>query len=326
MKCCFVCGKKIEIKTNNTKQRTCSANCRQRLQRQKNKHLNEYLFLAFFFFGQKVKTPKIKKPKKVYQKRKDFSFNCFLESTCGHCGKNHVRLIFTDKPKRPGKTVLCWECSYRHRRDCSYCKQEFSPVSLVGNTACYCIPCRRKLMSITQKKGSITGLYPVSGCRWCLKDFQPKSNRSKCCSRNCTLSFNEMVRRTGQEVRFSGLINCVCGKLISATARKCPPCTFENKLQRRGIAQARRYEAMRLGDRGINWRSLGKRDGWVCYLCNWVVQQRAGTAYKPFGGTVDHLIPLSKGGTHTWDNVALAHRRCNTSRGNKDLELSDVES
>jgi len=36
------------------------------------------------------------------------------------------------------------------------------------------------------------------------------------------------------------------------------------------------------------------------------------------GGTVDHLIPLTPDGTHTWGNVALAHRFCNISRGNRD--------
>jgi 5-methylcytosine-specific restriction endonuclease McrA len=31
--------------------------------------------------------------------------------------------------------------------------------------------------------------------------------------------------------------------------------------------------------------------------------------------TLDHLIPLSKGGNHTSDNLALAHGRCNSRRG-----------
>lgn len=35
--------------------------------------------------------------------------------------------------------------------------------------------------------------------------------------------------------------------------------------------------------------------------------------------SVDHVIPLSKGGTHTWDNVKLAHKRCNSKKGNKDV-------
>lgn len=31
--------------------------------------------------------------------------------------------------------------------------------------------------------------------------------------------------------------------------------------------------------------------------------------------TMDHLVPLSKGGDHSWENVALAHRSCNSKRG-----------
>lgn len=30
--------------------------------------------------------------------------------------------------------------------------------------------------------------------------------------------------------------------------------------------------------------------------------------------TLDHIIPLSKGGTHTWDNVQLAHMSCNAGK------------
>jgi 5-methylcytosine-specific restriction endonuclease McrA len=33
--------------------------------------------------------------------------------------------------------------------------------------------------------------------------------------------------------------------------------------------------------------------------------------------TLDHIIPLSKGGTHTWDNVRPAHRRCNELKGDR---------
>jgi 5-methylcytosine-specific restriction endonuclease McrA len=30
---------------------------------------------------------------------------------------------------------------------------------------------------------------------------------------------------------------------------------------------------------------------------------------------VDHLVPIAAGGSHTWDNVAVAHWDCNQSRG-----------
>lgn len=32
--------------------------------------------------------------------------------------------------------------------------------------------------------------------------------------------------------------------------------------------------------------------------------------------TIEHIVPLSMGGTHTWDNVAASHARCNWERGN----------
>lgn len=35
------------------------------------------------------------------------------------------------------------------------------------------------------------------------------------------------------------------------------------------------------------------------------------------GLSVDHRIPLARGGTHTWDNVALVHFRCNVRKGDR---------
>lgn len=33
-------------------------------------------------------------------------------------------------------------------------------------------------------------------------------------------------------------------------------------------------------------------------------------------GTLDHVIPASKHGSHTYDNIQLAHRACNREKGN----------
>lgn len=98
-------------------------------------------------------------------------------------------------------------------------------------------------------------------------------------------------------------------------SRRCPACRLAHEEKRRGRTGAVRLAARNAGDRSIHWRPLGERDGWRCHICGGKVQQKPGTAHEPKGATVDHLVPIADGGEHEWHNVALAHRRCNISRG-----------
>lgn len=59
---------------------------------------------------------------------------------------------------------------------------------------------------------------------------------------------------------------------------------------------------------------IGERDGWRCHLCGDRVDRRL-SGNDSDGPTIDHLIPVSVGGRDVRENVALAHRRCNTARG-----------
>ena len=74
----------------------------------------------------------------------------------------------------------------------------------------------------------------------------------------------------------------------------------------------------RLHDSDINIEKLFERDRGICYLCGnacdwndgaWIDGTFiAGNNYP----SIDHVFPISKGGTHTWGNIKLACRRCNT--------------
>lgn len=74
-------------------------------------------------------------------------------------------------------------------------------------------------------------------------------------------------------------------------------------------------------DTDITLEKLFKRDGGVCYICgcscDWSdIVERDGT--KIAGDhypSIDHVKPVAKGGTHTWDNIKLACRGCNTLKG-----------
>lgn len=60
-----------------------------------------------------------------------------------------------------------------------------------------------------------------------------------------------------------------------------------------------------------------KRDNYICQLCGKLTDKTVGYRHSLYP-TIDHIIPLSKGGTHEPDNVQTAHKGCNSSKGNRN--------
>jgi 5-methylcytosine-specific restriction endonuclease McrA len=54
-------------------------------------------------------------------------------------------------------------------------------------------------------------------------------------------------------------------------------------------------------------RAVFARDGGRCVYCGGVAT------------SIDHVVPRSRGGTHTWDNVVAACRRCNHTKADRSL-------
>jgi 5-methylcytosine-specific restriction endonuclease McrA len=63
----------------------------------------------------------------------------------------------------------------------------------------------------------------------------------------------------------------------------------------------------RMVQRKISRRALFARDGWRCVYC--------GTTAGRL--TLDHVIPRSKGGDSTWENVVTSCAPCNLRKGNR---------
>lgn len=58
----------------------------------------------------------------------------------------------------------------------------------------------------------------------------------------------------------------------------------------------------------LNRKAILTRDKGLCQYC-----------FKS-GDTIDHVIPRSRGGTHTWTNVVTACRKCNAKKDDKTLK------
>lgn len=76
-------------------------------------------------------------------------------------------------------------------------------------------------------------------------------------------------------------------------------------------------------DKDINLVDLFKKSNGVCYLCGKpcdIEDRREANGTIICGDmypSIDHVIPLARGGQHSWNNVRLAHRICNSLKSDK---------
>lgn len=104
----------------------------------------------------------------------------------------------------------------------------------------------------------------------------------------------------------------------------CMRCTADRAILRRKLglgrdkmwaySAQRRAQKLRTRSERFSRLEIFDRDGWVCRLCDRPIDATLSHP-DPWHGNVDHIIPLSRGGTHTRDNVQAAHFRCNLQKG-----------
>lgn len=115
-----------------------------------------------------------------------------------------------------------------------------------------------------------------------------------------------------------------CGNLFIGDtlycSNKCRNKNHENKKTRLRHERAKQNGEI---DYTITLDKLIKRDNNICYICNRECNLNdytyngntfiAGNYYP----SIDHVVPLAKGGTHEWSNIKLAHRICNSLKKDK---------
>lgn len=105
-----------------------------------------------------------------------------------------------------------------------------------------------------------------------------------------------------------GLTGYRCSQLTTQT--RCPRCA--HLFRRQQETSARRKAQKAATDplyKAPAYKALKARlkaQPGICHLCG-----------QPGATSVDHVVPISKGGTSDPSNLAPAHLKCNVSKGNK---------
>lgn len=89
------------------------------------------------------------------------------------------------------------------------------------------------------------------------------------------------------------------------------------KSDRKEPGKRQRSDIYANGDTGLTWQAVGEVFNWICHICGEKIERRGGTHLNRRGATVDHLVPITKGGSHTWNNVNCAHWECNLKKSNR---------
>lgn len=82
------------------------------------------------------------------------------------------------------------------------------------------------------------------------------------------------------------------------------------------VIQLVRYDRLPLRDVRFSRRNVFYRDRNRCQYCRNVFPQRQ--------LNLDHVLPLSRGGSSGWDNVVTACVRCNSRKGNRTPREADM--
>ena len=174
---------------------------------------------------------------------------------------------------------------------------------------------RRKAEQYAQEQAEATArMLPPKPCDGCGNEYQPRSARSRFCTEAC----RSKSRYVETEKTKGICVHCGLSFLGRPQRKYCGPRCAKKANRKRTKALShkdrcrvwhRRYEA-------IDPYKVFERDNWMCGIC-FAPVDRDTVAPDPLSASLDHRIPLSKGGNHVWDNVRCAHFGCNSIKSDK---------
>lgn len=228
--------------------------------------------------------------------------------------------------RRPDNLYCSRECSkrynYYHPRgarsavNCEWCSEAFRPKQVDRIRFCS-RACAFQWLSDNKPKPFCVVYFPR--CVSCGRVFCSRREGKFTCSPYCHHK-NAYKKKPARDC-----ICKVCGRHFQrSTSGAAAACSLRCKKKRKKIlgvdakAEQSRLRKARRKDAFVERvirRAIYERDGWKCGICGKRVNDNLAVPH-PLAKTIDHIIPLSKGGTHEPKNVRLAHFICNSKRGN----------
>lgn len=169
----------------------------------------------------------------------------------------------------------------------------------------------RRLASLRQEA------RPFIPCVICGDPFKQHGNK-RFCSQSCRLTSSLLpVPKSPIQPRSCLVCSAVFAPAKNPRTATCSDvCLSERRRAQRSVEKATRKNRLAAGQAELVHPLLVfRRDGWKCHLCGKkTLASKRGSSHK-LAPELDHILPLSRGGRHSYDNVACACRKCNGAKG-----------
>lgn len=248
---------------------------------------------------------------------------------CQQCGK-----VFAMSQYGKTKRFCSGACTAAYRRThadsrnypactCKQCGTVFTPKAIDRITFCG-QPCGYAWKKAQNKHNECRVAHTKIG--YCI-DCGIPHKRTTALRKRCSQCAREYTLVKGREgyyreyIHDSGDVTCVeCGKVVHKEKRasvskycsqKCMNRAWKREHNGNHRKRARKYAVGY--DSTCTLKELMIRDGVRCQMCGHKVKRTR--RHHERRATLGHIKALSKGGSHTWDNVQLECWICNTKHG-----------
>lgn len=213
----------------------------------------------------------------------------------------------------------CIKLAHVAKQGIRHCMACSKPVPLSTTKRLFC---SKNCISVHRSKPTECTHPLVQWCKQCgnlIRDWRKKNY----CSQKCRDHKHRNRKKT--YVAFERSANCkICEKEFNGTGRgKLTFCSSEcrlidKRLWRLDMRRKRRARKKLVRVESISRKRVFERDSWKCGICLCQIDKAA--KYPDLkSASLDHIIPIAKGGSHTYDNVQAAHFICNSFKSDRLL-------
>jgi len=252
---------------------------------------------------------------------------------CEQCGEQMAPGT-RGRPKR-WCSKDCMGLSKRKMKDetaCWDCGKQLVVSGTAGHPKRYCDrKCAQSLRIRREQESRDRSLV----CEVCKSPFLCENRRAKYCGAECRAASNKnlasMRWRAHVEARpATKEVTCgFCAGVVVVPFSLTGGKKYHDDCKLRARRARDRVKSMnRAGvktNRTITHEEIAERDNFVCHICEVLVDMSLPRTSKQ-GATLDHVIPISKGGVDSLENLKLAHWICNIRKSDKIMGVEFVES